>query len=72
MIWIPILVFLLVLLAAVGEYFLLGAGRAERAEVKKRISLLELRNLQRRGSPGSPEERAAERSSAAEPAFVAG
>jgi tight adherence protein B len=45
MIWIPILVFLLVLLAVVGGYFLLWAGRSGKAEVKKRISLLELRNL---------------------------
>jgi tight adherence protein B len=45
MIWIPIAVFALVLLAVVGGYFLLGAGRSEKAEVKRRISLLELRNL---------------------------
>jgi len=45
MIWIPIAVFALVLLAVVGGYFLLWAGRAEKSEVKKRISLLELRNL---------------------------
>ena len=67
MIWISILVFLLVLLVVVGGYFLLGVGRAERAEVKKRISLLELRNLQRSRHPGSPEERTAERHPAAEP-----
>jgi tight adherence protein B len=46
MIWIPIAVFALVLLAVVGGYFLLAAGRGEKAEVKRRISLLELRNLQ--------------------------
>jgi tight adherence protein B len=45
MIWIPIAVFALVLLAVVGGYFLLSAGRGEKAEVKRRISLLELRNL---------------------------
>ncbi len=45
MIWIPIAVFALILLAVVGGYFLLWAGRAEKAEVKRRISLLELRNL---------------------------
>jgi len=45
MIWIPIAVFALVLLAVVGGYFLLWAGRSEKAEVKRRISLLELRNL---------------------------
>ena len=45
MIWIPIAVFALVLLVVVGGYFLLWAGRSEKAEVKRRISLLELRNL---------------------------
>ena len=45
MIWIPIAVFALVLLAVVGGYFLLGTGRSEKAEVRRRISLLELRNL---------------------------
>jgi len=45
MIWIPIAVFALVLLAVVGGYFLLSAGRSEKTEVKRRISLLELRNL---------------------------
>ena len=45
MIWIPIAVFSLVLLAVVGGYFLLWAGRSEKAEVRRRISLLELRNL---------------------------
>jgi len=45
MIWIPVAVFALVLLAVVGGYFLLWAGRSEKAEVKRRISLLELRNL---------------------------
>jgi len=46
MIWIPIAVFALVLLAVVGGYFLLLAGRSEKAEIKRRVSLLELRNLQ--------------------------
>jgi tight adherence protein B len=45
MIWIPIAVFALVLLLVVGGYFLLLAGRSEKAEVKRRISLLELRNV---------------------------
>ena len=45
MIWIPIAVFALVLLAVVVGYFLLSAGRSEKVEVKRRISLLELRNL---------------------------
>jgi len=46
MIWIPIAVFALVLLVVAGGYFLLWAGRREQTEVKRRISLLELRNLQ--------------------------
>lgn len=45
MIWIPVLVFLLVLLLVAGGYFLLETGRPAKAEVKKRLSLLELRNL---------------------------
>jgi len=45
MIWMPITVFALVLLLVVGGYFLLLAGRSEKAEVKRRISLLELRNV---------------------------
>lgn len=45
MIWIPFVVFALVLLTVVGGYFLLWAGQAGKAEVKKRISLLELRSL---------------------------
>ena len=51
MIWIPIAVFALVLLAVVGGYFLLGTGRGEKAEVRKRISLLELRNLREADVP---------------------
>jgi tight adherence protein B len=45
MIWIPVVVFLLILLLVVGGYFLLWSGKSEKVEVKKRISLLELRNL---------------------------
>ena len=51
MIWIPIAVFALVLLAVVGGYFLLSAGRSEKTEVKRRISLLELRNLRDSDAP---------------------
>jgi len=51
MIWIPVAVFALVLLAVVGGYFLLSTGRSERAEVKRRISLLELRNLRDADAP---------------------
>jgi tight adherence protein B len=46
MTWIPILVFLLVLLLVAGGYLLLGPGRTASSEVKKRLSLLELRNLE--------------------------
>ncbi len=46
MMWIPFLVFVLVMAAVLGWYFLFGVSRSERAEVKKRLSLLELRNLQ--------------------------
>jgi tight adherence protein B len=45
MTWIPVLVFLLVLLIVAGGYFLLWSGRNADTEVKKRLSLLELRNL---------------------------
>jgi len=45
MIWIPIAAFVVVLLAVVGGYFLLWSGKSDQVEVKKRISLLELRNL---------------------------
>ena len=51
MIWISIAVFALVLLATVGGYFLLWVGRREKAEVKRRISLLELRNLRDSDAP---------------------
>jgi tight adherence protein B len=45
MIWIPIAAFVVVLLAVVGGYFLLWSEKSDQVEVKKRISLLELRNL---------------------------
>jgi len=51
MTWIPVLLFLLVLLLVVGGYFLLGPLRAANAEVKKRLSLLELRNLRDKDFP---------------------
>ncbi len=44
--WIPFLVFVLVLAVIFGGYLLFGPAHSERAEVKKRLSLLELRNLQ--------------------------
>jgi tight adherence protein B len=46
MTWIPVLVFLLVLLLVAGGYLLLVPGSIANAEVKKRLSLLELRNLE--------------------------
>lgn len=51
MTWIPVLVFFLVLLAGVGGYFLLFAGRSDKAEIKKRISLLEIRALKKEDLP---------------------
>ena len=46
MIWVPVFVFLLVLLVSIGGYFFLSAGRTGRGEVEKRLSLLQVRNLQ--------------------------
>ncbi len=43
---IPILVFILTLVAVIGGSLLLGRSRAQKEEVKKRLSLLELRNIQ--------------------------
>jgi tight adherence protein B len=51
MIWIPALVFVLVLLLAAGGFFLLETGRRESSEIKKRLSLLELRNLKTEDLP---------------------
>jgi tight adherence protein B len=45
MIWISALVFVLVLILVAGGYLLFMTGRPLKAEVKKRLSLLELRNL---------------------------
>ena len=47
MIWVPVFVFLLVLLASIGGYFFVTAGRTGRGEVEKRLSLLQVRNLQK-------------------------
>src|SRR5512139_526588 len=51
MTWIAVIIFLLVLLAGVGGAFLLFGGGSDKAEVKKRISLLELRTLQKEDLP---------------------
>jgi len=45
MTWVPVFVFLLVLLVSAGGYFFLTAGRTEATEVKKRLSLLEIRGI---------------------------
>jgi tight adherence protein B len=51
MTWVPVFVFLLVLLVSIGGYSLLAAGRKESTEIKKRLSLLEIRGLQRDDLP---------------------
>ena len=45
MTWIPVFVFFLVLLVSAGGYFFLTAGSTEATEVKKRLSLLEIRSI---------------------------
>ena len=47
MIWVSVSVFLLVLLVSIGGYFFLTGGRTGRGDVEKRLSLLQVRNLQR-------------------------
>jgi len=47
MIWVSVSVFLLVLLVSIGGYFFLAGGRTGRGDVEKRLSLLQVRNLQR-------------------------
>jgi tight adherence protein B len=46
MLWISAILFLVVLTVLLSLYFLIAPGWTERKEVKKRLSLLELRNLQ--------------------------
>jgi len=46
MLWIPLLVFVSVLVLALGGYFLIVPARTEKGEVKKRLSLLRVRSLQ--------------------------
>lgn len=46
MLWISAILFLVVLTVLLSVYFLVAPGLAEKKEVKKRLSLLELRNLQ--------------------------
>ncbi len=51
MLWITLLVFVAVLAGVLAAYFVVVPGRAEKREIKKRLSLLELRNLQMEGLP---------------------
>ena len=44
--WVPVFVFLLVLLVSLGGYFFLAARRVGRGDIEKRLSLLQVRNLQ--------------------------
>jgi len=46
MLWIPPLVFVSVLVILLGGMFLIATTRSEKAEVKKRLSLLRIRSLQ--------------------------
>jgi tight adherence protein B len=46
MLWISLLVFLAILAALLAAYVMIVPGRAEKREIKRRLSLLELRNLQ--------------------------
>jgi len=46
MIWIPLLVFVSVLVLVLGGYFLIVSTRTRKGEVKERLSLLRIRNLQ--------------------------
>jgi len=47
MIWVSAIVFILVFLVLAGGYFLLAPGRTEKSEIKKRISLLGVRAMQK-------------------------
>lgn len=51
MLWIPFLVFLTVFAFAAGVGHLFSTKRAGRVELKKRLSLLELRNIEREALP---------------------
>ena len=51
MIWVPLFVFLLVLLISIGGYLFLTGGGTGRGDVEKRLSLLQVRNLRREDLP---------------------
>ena len=46
MLWIPLLVFVSVLVIVLGGYFLIVPARTEKGDVRKRLSLLRIRSLQ--------------------------
>jgi len=46
MLWIPLLVFVSVLVIVLGVTFLIGTTRSERADIRKRLSLLRIRGIQ--------------------------
>jgi len=51
MLWIPLLVFVSVLVLVLGGYFLIVPARTEKEDVKKRLSLLRIRSLQAEDIP---------------------
>ena len=51
MIWIPLLVFVSVLVLALGGYFLVVSTRTQKEDVKKRLSLLKIRSPQDKDVP---------------------
>jgi Flp pilus assembly protein TadB len=51
MLWISAILFLVILTVLLSVYFLVAPGWTERKEIKKRLSLLELRNLQLQDLP---------------------
>jgi tight adherence protein B len=46
MLWIPLLVFVSVLVIVLGVTFLIGTTRSEKTDIKKRLSLLRIRGIQ--------------------------
>lgn len=46
MLWIPLLVFVSVLVILLGVTFLIGTTRSEKADIRKRLSLLRIRGIQ--------------------------
>jgi len=52
MTWVPVFVFIGVLLVSTGGYFFLAAGDTEKKEVMRRLSLLEIRGIRADDLPG--------------------